>query len=59
VINIVLEVALAELGKLNKLVVMELDNNKSKSCNKDIYTVFKVIEVENRKALYKKLYDLG
>jgi len=59
VINIVLEVALAELGKLNKLVVMELDNNKSKSCNEDIYTVFKVIEVENRKALYKKLYDLG
>jgi hypothetical protein len=55
----VLEVALVELGKLNKLLVIELDNNKSKSYNKDIHTVFKIIEVENRKALYKKLYDLG
>ena len=50
--------ALVELYKPNKLVVIELDNNKSKSYNKNIYIAFEVIEVENKKALYKKLYDL-
>ena len=47
------EAPLGELGRLGKLVVIELDNNKTKSDDKGAYTVFKeVIKVEDYKASY-------
>ena len=47
------EAPLGELGRLGKPVVIEPDNNKTKSDDKGIYAVFKeVIEVEDYKAFY-------
>ena len=51
--NIAIEAVLEGLGGLGKLVVIEPDNNKTKSDNKGAYAVFKeVIKVEDYKASY-------
>jgi hypothetical protein len=53
VVNIAAEAALEELGRLGKLVVIELDKGESKSYNKDVYSAFKeVIKVGDYKASY-------
>jgi len=50
-VNIVVEALLGELGGLGKLVVIELNNNESKSHNKGVYAAFKeVIKVEDYEA---------
>ena len=52
-VNTVVEAPLGELGGPDKLVVIEPDNNKTKSDNKGAYAVFKeVIKVEDYKASY-------
>ena len=47
------EVPLGGLGRLGKLVAIELDNNKSKSYNNGVYAAFKeAIKIEDYKASY-------
>ena len=49
----VVEVALEELGRLDKLVVIELDKGKSESHDKNAYAAFKeLIKVEDYEASY-------
>ncbi|XTI87391.1 hypothetical protein V2W45_1330071 [Cenococcum geophilum] len=51
--NAVAEAPLGELGRLGKPVVIEPDNNETKSDDKGAYTVFKeAIKVEDYKASY-------
>jgi len=51
--NVVAEVPLGELGGPSKPVVIELDNDETKSYNKGIYAAFKeAIKVENCEASY-------
>jgi hypothetical protein len=52
-VNAVAEAPLEELGGLGKPVVIEPDNNKTKSNNKDAYATFKeAIKVEDYEASY-------
>ena len=51
--NIVAKAPLGELGGLGKLVVIEPDNNNTKSDDKGAYAIFKeAIKVEDYEASY-------
>ena len=51
--NVVVKAALEELGRLGKLMVIELDKGESESHNNNAYAAFReLIKVEDYKASY-------
>jgi hypothetical protein len=47
VVKVVVEAALAK-GAITKLVVIELNNSDDRGDDKDAYTAFKVVKVEDK-----------